>query len=90
MVHFHTVKLFDMAEAPEDVIDAARSLSSAFVPDVGEQAVWEVRVGECEWSEIAPRNAAEAQIAADEALLHRWLADNGASRGEAVIVKVEP
>ena len=89
MPSFETVKLFDLGHAPDDVIDAARTVAPAFAPDVGEHALWEIRVGECEWTGTAPRNEAEQRVAAQERRLHRWLTENGACRGETVLVKVD-
>ena len=90
MSAFQTIKLFDLSQAPEDIIEAARSIGVAFASDVGEEALWEIRVGECEWTGTTPRNGAEQRVAAQERRLHGWLAENGACRGETVLVKVDP
>jgi hypothetical protein len=86
---FQTVKVFDLVDAPAEILDAARELSAAFIGDIGEHALWEVCVGNCEWEGFAPRNAAETRAASGERRLHRWLSENGARDGEIVIVKVE-
>jgi hypothetical protein len=41
-------------------------------------AIWEVTVGSYDW-----------QDAAEEWSLHRWLRENGAKDGEAVLVKLD-
>jgi hypothetical protein len=86
---FQTVKLFDLVDAPADILDAARTLGAAFIGDIGEHALWEICVGAREWEGIAPRNKAELRAESGERRLHLWLAENGARAGETVIVKVE-
>ena len=78
MAAYALVKLFDLANAPDDVQKVIRPIALAHVSVVDASAIWEVTVGTYDWRD-----------AADEWALHDWMRENGATNGEVVLVKME-
>ena len=78
MTVYREVKFFDLDAAPDYIRDAIRPIALAHVSAVDATAIWEVTVGTYDW-----------QNAAEEWSLHRWLRENGAKDGEAVLVKLD-
>jgi len=78
MTTYRTVKLFDLADAPDYVREAIRPIAYAHVSTVDASAIWEVTVGIYDWRD-----------AAEEWALHDWMRENGASDGEMVLVKMD-
>ena len=72
------VKFFDLDAAPDYIRDAIRPIALAYVSAVDATAIWEITVGSYDW-----------QDATEEWSLHRWLRENGAKDGEAVLVKLD-
>ena len=72
------VKLFDLASAPNFVQEAIRPIALAHVSALDASAIWEVTLGTCDWRD-----------AAEEWALHDWMRENGATNGEAVLVRME-
>lgn len=78
MAAYALIKLFDLADAPEDVQGAIRPIALAHASPLDASAIWEVTVGSYDWRD-----------AAQEWALHDWLRENGATNGEVVLVKME-
>jgi len=78
MTVYREVKFFDLDAAPDYIRDAIRPIALAYVSAVDATAIWEITVGSYDW-----------QDAAEEWSLHRWLRENGAKDGEAVLVKLD-
>jgi hypothetical protein len=78
MTVYREVKFFDLDAAPDYIRDAIRPIARAHVSAVDATAIWEITVGSYDW-----------QDAAEEWSLHRWLRENGAKDGEAVLVKLD-
>ncbi|MBX6746974.1 MAG: hypothetical protein IRY87_33495 [Acetobacteraceae bacterium] len=78
MAAYSVVKLFDLANAPDDVQRTIRPIALAHVSVVDASAIWEVTVGTYDWRD-----------AAEEWALHDWMRENGATDGEVVLVKME-
>jgi hypothetical protein len=78
MTVYREVKFFDLDAAPDYIRDAIRPIALAHGSAVDATAIWEVTVGSYDW-----------QDAAEEWSLHRWLRENGAKDGEAVLVKLD-
>ena len=78
MTVYREVKFFYLDAAPDYIRDAIRPIALAHVSAVDATAIWEITVGSYDW-----------QDAAEEWSLHRWLRENGAKDGEAVLVKLD-
>jgi hypothetical protein len=78
MTIYREVKFFDLDAAPDYIRDAIRPIALAHSSAVDSTAIWEITVGSYDW-----------QDAAEEWSLHRWLRENGAKDGEAVLVKLD-
>ena len=75
---FRTVKLFDLAYAPDFIQQAIRPIAAVHASNADGCAIWEITVGTYDW-----------QNAAEEWALHRWLRENGAAEKEAVLLRFE-
>jgi hypothetical protein len=78
MTVYREVKFFDLDAAPDYIRDAIRPIALAHVSAVDATAIWGITVG-----------SYDRQDAAEEWSLHRWLRENGAKDGEAVLVKLD-
>ena len=75
---YRTVKLFDLGLAPAFIQDAIRPIAVVHLNKVDGCAIWQLTVGTYDW-----------QDAAEEWALHRWLCENGAVKGENILLQAD-
>ena len=88
MSYFETVKLFDLANAPSDIRDADDLAALRPNPVEHESAILTLQVGQFDSTkEGSIYDNITREITLTEYRLHRWLTEQGAEKGETVLVR---